>query len=98
MDQVTNFIETLTELVKVLGTTESIVIICICFVVYVYLDHKKHKADKYFFEEFKKLHEKDISRLADDNRRYREIYLKNIGISPEQLTQISAINAKTRGD
>lgn len=37
---------------------------------------------------------KEIERLADDNRRYRDIYLKSLGFNQEQVDVISAANMK----
>lgn len=35
---------------------------------------------------------KEIERLADDNRRYRDVYLKLRGINQEEIDAASAAN------
>lgn len=43
--------------------------------------------------------DREIERLAADNRRYREIYLKSVqGLSSEEYQQISAENVSDRLD
>ena len=39
---------------------------------------------------------KEIERLADDNRRYRDVYLRALGINQEDIDIASAANV--RGD
>ena len=36
---------------------------------------------------------REIERLADENRRYREIYLPKVGLPVEDMQKVSAINA-----
>jgi hypothetical protein len=51
------------------------------------------KFDKYY-NDMKQEKNKEIERLADDNRRYRDIYLSSLGIKQAEINQISAANVK----
>lgn len=66
-------------------------IIVIGILVYKFLDDRKHIK---YYEDMKSEKNKEIERLADDNRRYRDIYLKSFGLTQEQINQISAANMK----
>ena len=64
-------------------------IIVIAVIVYKIIDDRKFKK---YYDDMKNEKNKEIERLADDNRRYRDIYLNNIGIAQEQINQMSAAN------
>lgn len=54
------------------------------------------KRFKKYYDDMKNEKNKEIERLADDNRRYREIYLSSLGMSKQQVDDMSA--AKMKGD
>lgn len=55
MDQATIFIQSLTELIKILGTTKSIIVIFVCFLIYAYSNNqKKIKLTSIFLKNLKK--------------------------------------------
>ena len=66
-------------------------LIIIAFITCKILDDRKFKK---YYDDMKKEKNKEIERLADDNRRYRDIYLKSLGISQEQIDKMSAANMK----
>lgn len=67
------------------------VILLVGFLCYKILDDKKHFK---YYNEMKKEKNKEIERLADDNRRYRDIYLSQQGFSKEEIDSMSAANMK----
>ena len=69
-----------------------IVLVVAIVVVKVIDDIKFHK----YYNDMKEEKNKEIERLADDNRRYREIYLSSLGMSKQQVDDMSA--AKMKGD
>lgn len=54
---------------------------------YKFLDDRKFRK---YYDDMKSEKNKEIERLADDNRRYRDIYLKSIGIDQNQINVMSA--------
>lgn len=90
--------EEITKLLTAFGniqiTTKTLwlaIIIVIGVLLYKIFDD--HKFKKYY-DDMKNEKNKEIERLADDNRRYREVYLKNIGVSQEQIDEMSAVKLK----
>lgn len=90
--------EEITKLLTAFGniqiTTKTLwlaIIIVIGVLLYKIFDD--HKFKKYY-DDMKNEKNKEIERLADDNRRYREVYLKNIGVSQEQIDDMSAVKLK----
>lgn len=69
-----------------------IVLVVAIVVVKVIDDIKFHK----YYNDMKEEKNKEIEHLADDNRRYREIYLSSLGMSKQQVDDMSA--AKMKGD
>lgn len=72
------------------------VILSLAFIIVVFLLFKtlldnKHK--RYYFDAMLKEKNREIERLADENRRYREIYLPKVGLPIEDMQKVSAINA-----
>ncbi len=53
-------------------------------------DRKQRK----YYDDMKAEKNKEIERLADDNRRYRDVYLKSIGMTQEQVDVASAAQVK----
>lgn len=68
-------------------------IIVLAVVIYKIIDDRKFKK---YYDDMKSEKNKEIERLADDNRRYRDIYLRSIGFAQEQIDQMSA--AKLNGE
>ena len=90
--------ENLTDLLSTFGSipmTNKTILFAIVMVIgvhgYKFLDD--HKFRKYY-DDMKSEKNKEIERLADDNRRYRDIYLKSLGFNQEQVDVISAANMK----
>ena len=47
-----------------------------------------------YYNDMKKQKDKEIERLADDNRRFLEIYLNRFGVDQKQIEKMSVTNAK----
>lgn len=93
-------INNITELLKTLqGFNPSLkTIVCLFFgfialMIFKFFEDKKFNK---YYEDMKNEKNKEIERLADDNRRYRDIYLKFKGIEQSEIDELSA--AKVRGD
>ena len=61
------------------------------FLCYKFFDDRKHFK---YYNDMKNEKNKEIERLADDNRRYRDIYLNQQGFAKEQIDSMSAANMK----
>ena len=90
--------EEITKLLIAFGniqiTTKTLifaVIVVIGILLYKFFDDLKFKK---YYNDMKNEKNKEIERLADDNRRYRDIYLKSLGINQEQVDVMSAANMK----
>lgn len=72
------------------------VIIFISIVIAGYLlikNYYDNKQKRYYFDKMLKEKNREIENLADENRRYREIYLPKVGVPVEDMQKASAINA-----
>ena len=91
MEQATKFV---TALGNIQITTETIilaVVIMIGVVIIKFVDD--YKFNKHY-NDMKNEKNKEIERLADDNRRYRDVYLQNLGINQQQIDNMSAVTVK----
>ena len=72
------------------------VIICLVVILALYLLIKAvidNKNKKHFFDVMLREKNREIERLADENRRYREVYLPKVGLPIEDMQKASAISA-----
>ena len=90
--------EEITKLLIAFGniqiTTKTLwlaIIIVIGILLYKIFDD--HKFKKYY-NDMKNEKNKEIERLADDNRRYRDIYLRGLGVKQDEVDVMSAANMK----
>ena len=84
----------LIELIKLLQnfnpSVRVIIFISIFTLIIVILKiYDEFKCRKYY-DDMKNEKNKEIERLADDNRRYRDIYLKGFGLEQEEINELSA--------
>jgi len=91
MDEITKLLIAFGNIQITTKTLWLAIIIVIGVLLYKIFDD--HKFKKYY-DDMKNEKNKEIERLADDNRRYREVYLKNIGVSQEQIDDMSAVKLK----
>lgn len=71
-----------------------IIIIAIVIAVYLLIKTKiDNKNKRHYFDAMIKEKNKEIERLADENRRYREVYLPKVGLPVEDMKKASAISA-----
>lgn len=96
MDSTNDIVNSLTHLLEVLQkfnpeTIKFILLLIVIFCIYLTLTKWiNFKNDRKYYDSMVKEKNQEIERLADDNRKYREIYLNNIGISKEKYDSISA--------
>ncbi len=72
------------------------VIICLVVILALYLLIKAvidNKNKKHYFDVMVREKNREIERLADENRRYREVYLPKVGLPIEDMQKASAISA-----
>ncbi len=72
------------------------VIICLVVILALYLLIKAvidNKNKKHYFDVMLREKNREIERLADENRRYREVYLPKVGLPIEDMQKASAISA-----
>lgn len=91
MEEVTKLIIALSNINITTKTLILAFIIIVGFLLYKVFDDFKFKK---YYDDMKNEKNKEIERLADDNRRYRDIYLKSLGIKQEQVDVMSAANMK----
>lgn len=94
MNNLVDIINALTALFQAVDNKTAIIII---FIVVIYLWLKSYldsNKQRYYYNQMVQEKNKEIERLADDNRRYREIYLPQVGLSEKELSKISAGNVK----
>ena len=91
MEDITNLLIALSKIQVTTKTLIFAVIVIIGVIAIKLLDD--HKLQKYY-NDMKNEKNREIERLADDNRRYREIYLKNFGITQQQIDDMSAVRLK----
>ena len=90
--------EEITKLIVALGqiqiTTKTIIfaiMVGIGIIIVKFIDDNKFNK---YYNDMKNEKNKEIERLADDNRRYRDIYLKSLGIDQKQIDDMSAVSLK----
>ena len=66
-------------------------IVSLCLIIFKVMEDNKFNK---YYDDMKNEKNKEIERLADDNRRYRDIYLKSLGVNQEQIDNMSAANIK----
>ena len=91
LDGINNILNTFSNMQINNKTLIFSVIIVIGVLAYKFLDDRKHLK---YYNDMKSEKNKEIERLADDNRRYRDIYLAQRGFSQEQIDEMSAANMK----
>ena len=64
------------------------VILCLFILVRTAIENK---SKRHYYDSMLREKNLEIERLADDNRRYRDIYLKNAGLKQEDIDKISAV-------
>lgn len=72
------------------------VIIFLAVILTLYLLIKAvidNKNKKHYFDVMVREKNREIERLADENRRYREVYLPKVGLPIEDMQKASAISA-----
>ena len=72
------------------------VIIFLAVILALYLLIKAvidNKDKKHYFDVMVREKNREIERLADENRRYREVYLPKVGLPIEDMQKASAISA-----
>ena len=70
-----------------------VVILSIIFCVFLLIKNAAdNKNKRHYYDSMLKEKNSEIERLADENRRYRDIYLLKAGLSPEEMNKISAVN------
>ncbi len=72
------------------------VIIFLAVILALYLLIKAvidNKNKKHYFDVMVREKNREIERLADENRRYREVYLPKVGLPVEDMQKASAISA-----
>jgi len=69
------------------------IILCVILIVSKIYDNSRFSK---YYEDMKNQKDKEIERLADDNRRYRDVYLVNKGLSQKEIDDLSAL--KIKGD
>ena len=91
MNELTNLLLILEKIPITNKTLGLAVALVIGLIIYKVIDDKKQLR---YYNDMKAEKNKEIECLADDNRRYRDIYLKGLGISQEQVNEMSAANMK----
>lgn len=66
-------------------------IVVIGALLYKFMDDWKFSK---YYNDMKKQKDKEIERLADDNRRFLEIYLSRLGVDQKQIEKMTATNMK----
>lgn len=67
-----------------------LLIVC-CVVCWSIFEDRRHKK---YYDDMKNEKNKEIERLADDNRRYRDIYLKSKDIEQSEINNLTAYEIK----
>lgn len=89
MEEFTKFLCSISDLNISTQTVVLSAIFAIAAIIIKIVDN--YKFDKYY-NDMKNEKNKEIERLADDNRRYRDVYLKLRGINQEEIDAASAAN------
>ncbi len=91
-----DIINAVINLYEVLGLRDTIVLVILLYILtFISSIWKDHQVSKRY-SDLKKHMELEIERLADDNRRYRDIYLARMGLSKEEITSLTAANITKR--
>ena len=95
---IVNMIENLTNLIIAFSNVNinnKMIVFAALFIVgtllYKFMDDWKFSK---YYNDMKKQKDKEIERLADDNRRFLEIYLNRFGVDQKQIEKMSVTNAK----
>lgn len=98
MSETADVVNAVANLISVLGLQKSLLIVVVCFIFVMIMNHIKSKRERFYYESMEKSKTMEIQRLADDNRRYREVYLAKLGYNQDEIDKISAKNANTKGE
>lgn len=86
-----NLVKVLSDLVKSLGIVNIIWLVILIYAIYMINKIIQDKKDRYYYENMLKEKNANIEQLADDNRKYRDIYLKELkNIRPDLYEEMSA--------
>lgn len=88
--------ELLNAVANLIANLNDKVIVIIAIIIAVFLLIKNwfdNKNKKYYFDAMLKEKNREIEWLADENRRYREVYLPKVGLPVEDMQKVSAISA-----
>ena len=87
IDGLTTLLNALAQLNINQYTIALAVIILVGVFVVKYFDDRKFNN---YYQSMLKEKNKEIEQLADDNRRYREVYLTKLGVNQEDIKNLSA--------
>ena len=85
VEKVTDLVNAVSELAKVVGGGWLAVMVVGVVSVLAGWSLLRNRAKEKSINKIVEEKEKEIERLADDNRRYREVYLSKMGVPPEIL-------------
>lgn len=83
-------INALMNFVKLIGFQNFIILILVIMLIVIAISIKDSISRRFYYNDMKKAKNEEIERLADDNRRYREIYLKNQGLKDKEIRKLMA--------
>lgn len=73
----------------------------ICVITFVYIIGSTIYSDfikRTYYNDMKKQKDEEIKRLAADNRRYRDVYLANLGLTKAEVAELTASNIPNKED
>ena len=82
---IVDIINSIKELILAIGIVPVFWLLVLLFVMHLVSKYLKERKDNFYYNSMIKEKNQNIELLADDNRRYREIYLKNIAGLPEDV-------------
>ena len=89
-------VELIQAISQLISNLNDKVIIFIAVLIVIYLlirAHQDNKQKRHYFDAMLREKNREIERLADENRRYREVYLPKVGLPMEDMQKVSAISA-----
>lgn len=87
INSLTNLLNALAQLNINQYTIAFAIIVVLGILIVKYFDDRKFNN---YYQSMLKEKNQEIKRLADDNRRYREVYLTKLGVSQEDIKNLSA--------
>lgn len=102
METIKSFLEiiqTFQSVIITLGVRNIVLLVIIFYVIFLVNKYLKEKRERYYYDTMIREKNQNLEQLADDNRLYRDIYLKEIQkINPEIYKEISAEKVKMKED